>query len=192
MPNGFWRSEKGVEEYRKIGLDYPNTVTDDNYALFLKRNANSPHSSRNRRELRQLIRELANDGNQYLLYDMYEVMYSPLGGEDEFYCPGQGIYPIPVARPKIEIGPDMVTTDIVTGEIKRIDIGYELSFTKENCEMLHKYANDKSQQGGTQYILRRVGGREYRILTYESLRDNLFEELEPNPVTQAQPIPKRK
>src|SRR5262245_31132736 len=178
MHNGFTRSAEGVKEYQKIEKEYPNTLTDDNYERFLKRNANSPHSARNRKEIRVLVRELANDGEQYLIWDMYEVMYSPLGAEDEFYLHDLGMYPRPVTKQKIVFGPNMETHEVITGDIVRNDIGYTTPYTRENVEALHKFSTDKRQQGKTNYIVRRIGGRSITVPTYEDFRDRDFEDLE--------------
>lgn len=180
MPNGFFRSDKGVEEYSKIGKEYPNTQTDEAYLAFQKRTSNSPHSARNRKELHALIRELGDDGKEHLVWDMREVRYTPLGAEDPFYCPSMGKYPIPITRPQLVIGENMQTTEIVSGNVIRNDIGYELDYTKENVEELHKYSTDNRQQGRTQYIVRRIGGRKITIPIYEDFRDGDFADLELN------------
>jgi hypothetical protein len=180
MPNGFFRSEKGIEEYQKIGKEYPNTQTDEAYLAFLKRTSNSPHSARNRKELHALVRELGDDGNEHLVWDMREVRYTPLGAEDPFYCPRMGVYPIPITRPQLVIGENMQTTEIVSGNVIRNDIGYEMDYTKENVEKLHEFSMDKKQQGKTQYIVRRIGGQKIGVNKYEDFRDGEFDDLERN------------
>ena len=180
MPKGFFRSDKGVAEYKRIGKEYPNTMDDDRYVKYLRRNANSPHSARNKIELHTLVRELANDGKEYLVWSMRDVMYSPLGGEDPFFRTGLGKYPIPITRPSIVLGENMQTSEVVTGDVIRDDIGYEKPYTRENIEALHEYAMDYRQQGKTQYIVRRIGGRKITIPKYEDFRDGDFEDLEKN------------
>ena len=178
MPNGFFRTDEGVREYQKIGKEYPNTLTDEDYIKFQKRTANSPHSGRNKKEITRMIRELADDGNEYLIWDMREIKYTPLGAEDEFYCPGLGKYPIPITRPQIVFGDNMQTQEVVSGNVVRDDVGYSMPFTKENADELHKFALDYKQQGRTRYVIRRVGGRRISVSNYEDFRDGNFDELE--------------
>jgi hypothetical protein len=164
--------------YAQIGKEYQNTLTDDRYTLFLRKTANSPHSARNKKIVRVMIRELADDGNQYLKYDIEDIRYDAIGAEWAEYCPNQGIYPIPISQPKIEFGDNMSTKDVVNGDIIRYDIGYEIPFTKENVDKIHELCNDISQSQRTQYIVKRYSGMKHSVIKYEDFRDKIFEELE--------------
>lgn len=178
MPNGFFRSTKGEEMYEKINKPYENTMKDDQYAAFLKKTANSPHSARNRKIVTAMIREKADDGNEYLRYELSETRYDAIGAEWTQYCPNQGIYPIPITQPKIVFGENMTTQEVVSGDIIRYDIGYEIPFTVEAADKLHEMANDRARSNRTQYLVSEYKeGKRFTIMSYEDFRDKPFEDL---------------
>lgn len=178
MPNGFFRSAKGEEMYALIHREYENTLKDNQYAAFLRRTANSPHSGRNKKVVTAMVRELAEDGNEYLRYEIADTRYDAIGAEWTQYCPNQGVYPIPITQPKIVFGDNMTTQEIISGDIIRYDIGYEIPFTKENADSIHKLAVDKSRNNRTQYLVSEYkGGQRFTIVSYEDFRDQAFEDL---------------
>lgn len=178
MPNGFFRSKKGEEEYAKINKPYENTMKDNQYAEFLRKTANSPHSGRNKQVVTAMIRELGEDGNEYLRYELLDTRYDAIGAEFSQYCPHQGIYPIPIAQPKIEFGENMTTREVVTGDIIRYEIGYEIPFSSENVDKIHEMANDRSRSNRTSYIVSEYkGGKRVTVPTYEDFRNKSFDVL---------------
>jgi hypothetical protein len=178
MPNGFTKSKKGVEEYAKVNKQYENTTTDNDIETFERRTANSPHSAKNKKVVQVMVREMADDGEQYLVYDLSDRRYTAIGAEVTQYMPSQGKYPIPIVQPRIEMGPNMTTQEIVNGPIIRYDVGYEIPFTKANVDRIHQMADDKSQTARTQYIVKRAGGMKHSVNKYEDFRDGDFEDLE--------------
>lgn len=178
MPSGFFKCQEGIDAYHAVGREYDNTLDDTRYEDILKKTANSPHSGRNKRVVRNMVRERADDGNEYIKYDLYELLYDAIGAWYEVYHPNVGTYPIPVTQPTLELGADMTTRSVVSGPIVRIDIGYSIPFTKENADKIHEMANDVSFRERTQYILKKGGARRIDILRYEEFRDKSFEELE--------------
>lgn len=177
MPNGFTRSKKGEEMYELIGREYENTLDDNDYINFLKVTRNSGHSSRNKKQVMVMVRLKADDGNQYLKYDLRETRYDAIGAEHSEYLANIGVYPIPIANPRLEMGDDNVAKEVRTGPIIRYDIGYEIPFTPEAADKIHEQANDISYTQRTQYILK-AGGKKITIKTYEDFRNRSFEELE--------------
>lgn len=178
MPNGFFRSKKGEEMYALIHKPYENTMTDDHYAAFLKKTTNSPHSARNKQVVTIMVRERADDGNEYLRYELTDTRYDAIGAEWTQYCPNQGIYPIPVAQPKIEFGENMTAQEVVTGDIIRYDLGYEIPFTKENVDKIHELADDRARAHRTQYIVSEYkGGPRWTVHDYATFRDSDFADL---------------
>lgn len=177
MPNGFTRSKKGEEMYALIDREYENTMSDDDYAKFVKKTANSPHSARNKKQVMVMVRLRADDGNEYLKYDLRETRYDTIGAEYSEYLPNLGVYPVPVANPTLEFGENMTTREVRAGPIIRYDIGYEIPLTKENVDKIHEMANDISYTQRTQYIVK-AGGRKITVRRYEDFRDKSFEELE--------------
>jgi len=178
MPNGFFKCQEGIDAYSAIGKEYDDTLDDTRYDHILKVTANSPHSARNRNVVRVMIRELADDGNQYIKYDIQETKYDAIGAYHGTYKPNVGTYPIPRTQPKIEFGADMTTKDIVNGPIIDIETGYLIPFTKEAADKIHAMADDASQRHRTQYTIKRTGGRRVACQNYLAWRDRTFEELE--------------
>ena len=178
MPNGFFRSPKGEEMYDKINKPYENTLKDDQYAAFLKRTAHSPHSARNKKVVTTMVRELADDGNEYLRYELLDTRYDAIGAEFQEYCPHQGIYPVPIAQPKIEFGENMTTREVVSGDIIRYEIGYEIPFTPEAADEIHEMANEKSRSNRTSYVISEYkGGKRVTVTSYEDFRNKSFDVL---------------
>lgn len=178
MPNGFFRSKKGEEMYALINKPYENTMKDDQYAEFIRRTANSPHSARNKKVVTSMIREIGEDGNEYLRYELLDTRYDAIGAEYTEYCPNQGVYPIPIAQPKIEFGENMTTREVVSGNIIRYEIGYDTPFSLENADKIHEMANDKSRSNRTSYIVSEYkGGKRVTVPSYEDFRNKSFDVL---------------
>lgn len=178
MPNGFFRSKKGEEEYAKINKPYENTLKDTQYAAFLKRTANSPHSGRNKKIVTAMIRERADDGNEYLRYELLDIRYDTIGAECREYCPNQGIYPIPIAQPKLVWNENMTVQEVVTEDITRYEIGYEIPFTGENADKIHEMAIDKARNRTAYFVSEYKGGKSTTVPNYDAFRNKSFEELE--------------
>lgn len=178
MPSGFSKCQQGVEAYQRVGKPYDNTVDDTRYENILKKTQNSPHKSRNQRVVRVMVRELANDGKEYIKYDIQEVLYDAIGAFEEVYTPNIGLYPIPIVQPKLEYGSDMIAREVTDGPIVRIDTGYLYPFTKEKADEIHAMSNDISQTERTQYLIKRTGGKRITISNYLDFRDKTFDELE--------------
>lgn len=174
MPNGFFKCPEGIAAYTAIGKEYDNTLDDTRYENILKITANSPHSGRNTKTATVMVRLLADDGNEYLKYDLHEIRYDSIGAFHEVYAPNIGTYPKPVTQPSIQLGADMTTHDVVNGPIVRIDTGFLIPFTAENVDNIHQMANMR-----TQYITKRqTGGQRFTVKKYEDFRDKPFVELE--------------
>lgn len=177
MPNGFTRSKKGEEMYALIGREYENTLDDNDYAAFLKKTRASPHSNRNKKQVMVMVRIKADDGNEYLKYDLRDTRYDAIGAEWSEYQPNLGVYPIPVANPTIQYGENNTTSEVRTGPIIRYDIGYEIPFSAKEVDEIHAMANDISFTQRTQYILK-AGSKKITVKKYEDFRDRTFDELE--------------
>ena len=177
MPNGFFRSPKGEAEYAKIGKEYENTLKDNQYAEFLRKTANSPHSARNKQVVTLMIREKGEGDMEYLRYELLDTRYDAIGAEFSEYCPNQGIYPIPIAQPKLEMGANMTTREVVLGDIIRYELAYEYPFTAENADNIHKMAVDTGRNR-TQYCVSEYkGGKRVTVANYEDFRNKSFDEL---------------
>lgn len=177
MPNGFTRSRKGEEMYQLIGREYENTIDDNDYIAFLTKTRNSPHTARNKKQVMVMVRLKADDGKEYLKYDVRETRYDAIGKEWHEYQPNLGIYPIPIADPTIQYNENNTTSEVRMGPIIRYDIGYEIPFTTKEVDEIHEMANDISYTQRTQYILK-AGSKKITIKKYEDFRDRTFDELE--------------
>lgn len=178
MTNGFFKCKEGIDAYRAVGKEYDDTLEDIRYERILKQTQNSPHSAKNKKAVRVMVRELADDGNEYLKYDLHEVRYDAIGAPHEIYRPNIGLYPIPVAQPTIDYGPDGTAREVVNGPIVNIETGYSIPFTKEAADKIHELCNDISNRERTQYLIKRSGGKRNPCRNYQDFRDRTFEELE--------------
>ena len=180
MPSGFFKCQEGIDAYKAVGKEYDNTLDDTRYDNILKITQNSPHSTRNKKVVRVMVRLKGdNDGNEYIKYDLYELLYDAIGAWHEVYKPNVGLFPIPVTQPKMEYGPGGQVQEIVNGPIVNIDTGYSIPFNKEAADDIHnKMCNDVSRKDRTQYIVKLGNGRRIICNKYEDWRDRPFEELE--------------
>ena len=178
MPAGFFKCQEGIDAYNKVGKEYDNTLDDNRYDHILKVTANSPHSARNIEVVRAMVREIADDGNEYIKYDVHEVLYDAIGAWHEVYKPNIGTYPIPIVQPTIQMGANMTSSEVVNGPVIRVDTGYLIPFSPEAADKIHAKCNDVSQRERTQYILKRGGARRITIKNYADFRDKSFQELE--------------
>ena len=185
MPSGYFKCKEGVEAYEAVGKPYDDTLDDIRYDKIIKQTRSSPHQSRNKKVVRNMVRLIADDGEEYIKYDLHETRYDTIGAWHEIYQPNVGTYPIPVTQPTIDYGPDGTARDVVNGPIVRIDTGYLIPFTKENVEKIHKMANDISHTGRTQYIAKK-GGRRILLRSYSEFRDATFVEIESGLVPEAE------
>lgn len=177
MVTGYWKSEEGVKAYSEIGESYPTNVLDPEYDKFKAITKNSPHNQRAKEVITKMTRVLADDGKEYLVYDCNEVGYDNLGNEREFFRGDLGMYPIPIARKELRMGPDMTQKEVVA-EIIRHDVGYSMPFSSSNVDKLHKNADDKKQRGRTQYLIQRMNGQTRSVTNYDAFGKGEFIELE--------------
>jgi hypothetical protein len=179
MPSGFFKCQEGMDAYSAIGKEYDNTLDDIRYDNILKTTRNSPHTNKNKKLVRVMVRLVApEDGQEYIKYDLYELRYDAIGAWHEVYQPNVGLYPIPVTQPKIEYGPGGQVQEVVNGPIVRIDTGYSIPFTKESADDIHKMCNDISQRDRTQYLAKLGNGKRITCKNYTIFRDWTLEEIE--------------
>jgi hypothetical protein len=178
MPSGFFKCQEGIDAYKTVGKPYDDTLDDIRYENILKITRNSPHSSKNKKIVRVMVRLVADDGQEYIKYDLYELLYDAIGAWHEVYQSNVGLYPIPVTQPKMEYGPGGQVQEVVNGPIVRIDTGYSIPFTKEAADDIHKMCNDISQRDRTQYLAKLGNGKRITCKNYAVFRDWTLEEIE--------------
>ena len=178
MPNGFFKCQEGIDAYANVGKPYDDTLDDSRYDHILAVTRNSPHNAKNIETVRVMVREMADDGNEYIKYDVHELRYDAIGAWHEVYKPNVGTYPIPITQPTMSMGENMTANEVTNGPIIRIDTGYLYPFNKENADKIHQKANDVSQRERTQYLVKRGGGRRITCQNYLLWRDSTFDELE--------------
>jgi hypothetical protein len=175
MVNGFTKSEEGVKAYQKIGQVYPNSVMDTEYEKFIERNSQSPYSDKNTRTITRITRVMGNDDKEYIIYSYNDKRYNALGNEDEMFCPEVGMYPIPIPRYEMRLGPGMQQRSEVA-EIIRNDVGFAIPFSTSEMNKLKDDCVSKGP-GKTQYYIQYANENMKTVKSFEALRDGDFFEL---------------
>lgn len=189
----FYKSPEAVNEYLKIGQEYPDHIND----LMFRHHHQLIDWDPNKKEvINSLTRVKTFDDSEYLVYsDTSEGVDKIYGRRHTFYRSNVGRYlkietqktriPNPdfVANPSLEydlndsnggkardygaISPYKEVTNVV-GETE----AYSLPFTKANLEELRKKCNDK-----TRYSVAKESGQTVLVNNFESFRDGDFEQL---------------
>ncbi len=71
MPSGFNKSDEGTKAYQDIGRAYDLTLADEHHERFLKQTQASQHSGKAKTEIIKIRRVMADDGKEYLVYDVH-------------------------------------------------------------------------------------------------------------------------
>jgi hypothetical protein len=177
MPNGFCKSEEGIKAYAEIGKAYDSSLSDEHHERFIQQTKRSQYSAKAKTEVIKIVRVIADDGNEYLVYDELNRGYDNLGNPMHSYRPELGKYPIPIPRKELRMGPDMTQQEVVA-EIVSVDTGYSIPFSEANIEKLHKNANDAKQRGATQYQVQRSTRPGIVVKNYDAMREGEFIQLE--------------
>lgn len=171
----FFKSPEGEAEYKKIGVPYPKTLADYWYMQFEKLTKFTKKED-HKIEIRQMKRFITKEGKEYIIHDMTETKYDPIGNRKTFYRSGIGKYAKPVPRYEIEVIPE-------EGYAKRkkmvswneCDTCYSIPFNDKNIDKLIKYCD-----GNTMYIISKQdyqSGRRFSIRSMNDWRNGSVEEL---------------
>jgi hypothetical protein len=127
----FFKSSEGEVEYKKLGLKYPRTMMDDWYEKFLRLTKNTKKED-HKIYIGNMMRHILANGEEYIIHDMRETKYDPLGNRKTFYRGGIGKYAIPLPRWEIKVNPEegYAKEKYIAG-IDMIETGYPL-YTKEH------------------------------------------------------------
>jgi hypothetical protein len=176
----FWYSKKGEEMYRAIGKEYPKHPFDLDYEKFLRVTANSTD---NKYIINRMIRYQDGEGDdakEYILYDLQEIRRDGVGNQTKRTRQYLGMYPIPEAQRKVVYDEDGQPQTKTVG-ISDIITGYEIPFTVEKADELHKLGGvDKysaTNKHKTEYLVEKSNGMVISVDSYKDWRDGDFETL---------------
>lgn len=174
------KSKEGVAEYEKLDPPYnfyPDTPEDIAKEKYMQMTARSPTEDR---FITVLKRIMAADGNEYLVYGQILERQDGIGNVhpwDNDTTEGAYQKPIPLKELKYDENNNPVRR---TKSIRRVDTGYSIPFTKENCENLHKDCNDNANapQPKTQYYVEKWNdNKTVTVLTYDDFLNGEFDDL---------------
>jgi hypothetical protein len=179
----YYYSQKGEEMYKAIDRPYPLHSFDVAYNTFMRKTKNSKD---NETIITKMIRlKLPSEENQddelegkeYILYDVRETRRDGLGNKKTYVRLNLGKYPIPEKILEMKFDEDFQPVQKVVG-VGEVHTGYEIPFTKERAEEMHKLCKDKitaTNSIRTQYLVQKYN--EYKI-SVDSFKDWLTGDFE--------------
>ena len=144
MVSGFCKSEEGVKEYKKLGLQYPNSLDDEGYEQWLKETSAdelSKYTHHKEKEVSSIIsvHQISTNENDkknmFITYAFTHYRLDPACNVTTFYRSGIGRYPIPRARYSIknrDFGKQERQVDYVEG----FETGHSIKYTKANLQKI--------------------------------------------------------
>lgn len=114
--------------------------------------------------------------HEFIVYDLSQTRYDDLNNRYHFMRERMGEYNIPYVRKEVLYDNENQQQERVIG-IDHIDIAYEVPFTKENAEELHRYCRDNvpAKMGKTQYIVQKANDIKISVRSY---KDSLYGDFE--------------
>jgi hypothetical protein len=186
-PN-YLKSKEGIEEYKKVGLQYPENAHDKHWNGVLERTPDgegNQYAHKNKTRVTGITRRRLASGKEYLTWHQTEIRYTPLGDPEYKSRTNLGKYPIIEYKHAMKEEKSGYRHPVTqpTGNTK---IGYSLPYTVENIDRLHQNAVDGYQfeeainidMRPTSYAL--LDERKhmvYSIKNWEDFRDGSFEDL---------------
>jgi hypothetical protein len=162
----YYKSPEGEAEYKKIGLPYPKTLMDYHYMQFLKLTKNTKKED-HKIEIHNMKRFITRDNKEYIIHDMRETKYDPIGNRKTFSRTGIGKYGKPIPKWTIKVLPEEGYEKIKVVEgIEGVDACYSIPFTQKNIDKLVKYCD-----GNTSYCIAKEDYQSGRRLSIRSLAD---------------------
>lgn len=142
MVSGYCKSKEGVKEYEKIGLKYPDDLSDKAYDEYLKQTRKSP-KDKTKVEIMNMKRVVLFDGSQWIVHDHHDIRLDMIGNLRTWYRGGIGKYPIVTPRYEIKVDDETFEKSRVCTGVSHIKTGWLIPFTKKKADELHdKYCLD--------------------------------------------------
>ena len=175
MVGGFCRSDEGVKEFKKVGLEYPNDLSDNLYEEYLKQTHKSP-KDQTKVEIRNIRRVVLPDGSQYVVHDHEDIRLDMIGNLRTWYRGGIGRYPIPTPHYEIKVDPDTFEKNRVCTGYSSIKCGYSIKWSVRKADELHRLCLDTSSEYSsnmiTSYAVQRGENKgPSNLITVETFKD---------------------
>jgi hypothetical protein len=186
-PN-YTKSDEGVAEFKKAGLEYPDNDSDTAYQILLERTPTgpgNPFAKKNKTRITAIYRYRLAPGREFLVWNEVETRYTPLGNPEQDHRLNLGRYPVIEYQNimKQEESGYRYTVTEPTGYTKT---GYSMPYTLEDIDILHKNASDdygfeelnEREIKPTRYYLKDLRKRTtVSVKKWEDFRDGDFDEL---------------
>ena len=172
----FYKSPEGEAGYKKLGMEYPKTLSDYWYKQFLRVTKNTKKEDY-KVYIPQMKRLILASGEEYIVHSMTETRYDGLHNRKVFGRSGIGMSakPVPHREVKARISEDEgFVQDIIT-TVESIETGYSIPFTQKEIDKLIKYTD-----GNTAYSIQKMdyqSGRKFTIGSLNDWRNGKSEEL---------------
>jgi len=186
-PN-YCKSKEGIEEYKKVGLPYPDNHHDKHYQDFLERTPagrGNDYTHKNKTRVSDIYRYRLTPEKEYLVWNQTETRYSPLDNPERVTKTNLGRYPIVEMKNVMQVE-ESGYKHVVTEPTGHTKTGYSLPYTLKNIDNLHKNASDDYEfeeatgkdMRPTHYHLYDARKRNtIAIHSWEDFRDGDFDEL---------------
>jgi hypothetical protein len=187
----YLKSKEGIAEFKKAGLQYPDSYLDEHYEKFLERTPAGPgnnFSHKNKTRITSVTRIRLAPGKEFLIWNQTETRYSPLGNHEQDTRLNLGRYPVIEYRNVTQEDEDTGYRHTVTEPTGYTKTGYSLEYNLnlESIDNLHKNANDdyefeeltEKEIKPTHYYLQDLRKKTTVVIRkWEDFRDGDFNEL---------------
>ncbi len=193
----FMKSPEGIESFKKVGLEYENTLQDELYETWLAETTadnleefapNTPEKQIATIHVKQVSTgEYTEEGKPvyeyFVVWDCEHTRIDKAGNPVSKYLPNQGMYPVP--RPHYKLG------EMEFGKAKRevdfissINTGYTTKWNKANLLKLIKTIPLRKEGGGPAVGVVTAGGLRFTVGRFEDLLNKTWDELIGKDVTE--------
>lgn len=184
----FTKSKEGIEEFKKLGLEYEDTLQDELYDNWLRETTADnlaefapgvPEKQIATLHVKQVATgEYTEEGNPlyeyYVVYDVSHTRIDKAGNPVSRYRPNQGVYPIP--RPYYKLGAmEFGKAKREIDSISSIDTGYLIKWNKTNLLKLIKQI--PLRKGGVGVGVTTSSGLRFTVARFEDLLNKTWDEL---------------
>ncbi|MGH9964950.1 MAG: hypothetical protein ACRD5E_09025 [Nitrososphaeraceae archaeon] len=146
MPNHYWKSKEGIEEYRKIGREYDHTVWDIKFEERFK----GLDTKKIQTFYNQVYRVKIGDSKEWLVWSATTVAHDGLDNELRFNRAGLGRYPIPQVKYKVQLNELTGEREKKLEGILGMRTGYTTPYSPKNVQKMidHGYIIDRKLHKG--------------------------------------------
>lgn len=132
----YYKSPEGEAEYKKIGLEYSKTLQDYHYMQFQKLTRFTKKED-HKKYISNMRRYILASGEEYVIHDMTETKYDPIGNRKTSNRSNIGVYGKPVPRYEIRVDPEQgYAKERYVAGIDTVDECYSIPFDKKHIDEL--------------------------------------------------------